>query len=263
MQDNKHKTALITGASSGIGLELAKLHAQNGDDLVLVARRKEKLQELQAELEEKYDITVTLLVKDLAQESAAREIYDEVHAKNIEIDYLINNAGFGGHGKFHEREWAKDAAMIQVNVTVLTALTRFFLDDMVKRDSGRILNVASTAGFLPGPLQAVYYATKAFVVSFSEALAEELSDTNISVSALCPGPTESEFAKTGDLEETNLFKQKTASAHDVAKHGFDAMMKGKVVAFDRPFFGFALRRILPLMPRKMVLKGSRQVMEQN
>ncbi|MGV6846372.1 MAG: SDR family NAD(P)-dependent oxidoreductase, partial [Lutibacter sp.] len=178
------KTALITGASSGIGKELAKIHAEKGGNLVLVARRAEKLNELKQELDKKYHIQVTVIAKDLTLLNAPQEIYDIVKEKGITIDYLINNAGFGGHGKFHERSLDQDLAMINLNVVALTLLTKLFLPDFVQRNSGRILNTSSTASFMPGPLQAVYFATKSYVTFLSNAIAEELYDTNITVTAL-------------------------------------------------------------------------------
>ncbi|PKP00754.1 MAG: short-chain dehydrogenase, partial [Bacteroidetes bacterium HGW-Bacteroidetes-9] len=164
-----NKTILITGASSGIGKEIANIHAERGGDLVIVARSKDKLDQLKAELESKHSVKVTVIVKDLGLPDAPKEIYDEVKKTGIEIDYLVNNAGFGGLGKFHQREWEQDLAMINLNIVALTALTRLFLPDFVKRNSGRILNVSSTASLMPGPLQAVYFASKAYVTSFSNA----------------------------------------------------------------------------------------------
>lgn len=257
----KYKTALITGASSGIGKEFARIHAQRGGDLVIVARRKEKLDELKAELEKKHKVNVMTIVKDLTQPKAAQEVYDEIENKGIKIDYLINNAGFGGRGKFHEREWEKDLAMINLNVVALTALTRLFLPDFVARNSGKILNTSSTASLMPGPLQAVYYATKAYVTSFSNALSEELHDTNITVTALLPGPTETEFASTSSMDKTKAF-DKTFSAYDVAKAGYEAMLEGKLNIIT----GVTARQkmmmsMIPFMPKKMVLKQIRDLQE--
>ncbi|KNC65995.1 short-chain dehydrogenase, partial [Pseudoalteromonas rubra] len=193
-------TALITGASSGIGLELARLHAQQGGDLVLVARSENKLNALKKELEQSHGVNACVITADLTDPASAQTIYNETKRQGIEIDILINNAGFGGHGFFHERELQADLEMIQVNISSLTALTHLFVQDMTTRKHGKILNVSSTVSLLPGPLQATYYATKAFVTSFSQALAEELRDHGISVTALCPGPVATEFAKTGNLE---------------------------------------------------------------
>ena len=253
--------ALITGASSGIGREFAAIHAEGGGDLVIIARSAEKLTAVKDELEAKHSIQVTVISKDLSLPDSAQQIYDEVRAAGIEVDYLINNAGFGGHGKFHEREWADDLAMIQLNVVTLTALCRLFLPDFVTRDSGRILNVSSTASLLPGPLQAVYYATKAYVTFLSNALTEELHDTSITVTALLPGATETEFARTSGMDKTELFK-KTASARSVAQDGYDAMLAGKLDVIS----GVTLTQrmmlaTIPFAPKKLLLSQVRKMQE--
>ncbi|MDF1815184.1 MAG: SDR family oxidoreductase [Verrucomicrobiales bacterium] len=254
-------TALITGASSGIGKELAQIHAEQGGDLVIVARSEEKLNELKDELESRHGISVTVLVKDLAEAGAPKEIYDAVKAAGIEVDFLINNAGFGGQGKFHERDWQVDHAMIQLNVVALTALCRYFLPDMVARNSGRILNVSSTASLLPGPLQAVYFATKAFVTSFSNALAAELHDTDVTVTALLPGATETEFASVSGMEKTNLFAN-MASARTVAEDGYNAMMAGKLeVITGITFANKIMLGSIPFTPKKILLSQIRGMQE--
>lgn len=257
-------TALITGASSGIGKELARLHASKGGDLVIVARREESLLELKSELESQHGVQVQCIAADLSEPTSPQQIYDRCKAENIEVEYLINNAGFGGHGRFHEREWAKDKAMIQVNVTSLVELTRLFLPAMFARKSGRILNTASTAAFLPGPLQAVYYATKSFVVSFSQAVDEELrsAGSNVTVTALCPGAVATGFVSAGDLEGVDVFKNANSPA-SVAKVGYDAMMSGQLIAFNQFSLKFLLNWIIPLLPRRTVLKMSRQTMEKS
>ena len=255
------KVALITGASSGIGKEFAHIHAERGGDLTIVARRADKLEELKTELEHKHSINVMVVAKDLTLPDAAAEIYEEVKQADITVDYLINNAGFGGRGKFHERDWEKDLAMINLNVLALTALTRFFLPDFVKRNSGKILNVSSTASLIPGPLQAVYYATKAYVTSFSNAVAEELHNTEISVTALLPGATETEFASTSGMDKTNLF-DKTVSARSVAKDGYDAMLAGKLnVISGLTFPQRMMMAVLPITPKKVLLRQIRQMQE--
>lgn len=255
------KVALITGASSGIGKELAEIHAKDGGDLIIVARRQEKLEALKSELENAHQIKVLTIAKDLGSAEAAKSIYDEVKAAGIEVEYLINNAGFGGHGKFHERAWEQDLAMINLNIVALTALTRFFLPDMVKRNSGRILNVSSTASFMPGPLQAVYFATKAYVTFFSNAVAEELHDTNVTVTALMPGATETEFAQTSGMDKTDLFK-KTVSAHSVALAGYQGMMAGKLdVISGLTTSQKMMMGAIPFLPKKMLLKQVRQMQE--
>ncbi len=255
------KVALITGASSGIGKELAGIHAEQGGDLVIVSRREDKLNELKSELEVKHPVQVTVIPKDLTRLEAAQEIYAEVKSGGIEVEYLINNAGFGGRGKFHERAWEQDLAMIQLNIVTLTALSRFFLPDFVRRNSGRILNVSSTASLMPGPLQAVYYATKAYVTFFSNALAEELHKTDVTVTALLPGATETEFARTSGMDKTNLFK-KTASPRAVAQDGYDAMLAGKLDVISGVTFGQRIMMAtIPFMPKKMLLGQIRKMQE--
>jgi short-subunit dehydrogenase len=261
MKNNSKKVALITGASTGIGKALSQIHAERGGDLVIVARSKSKLEELRAELEEKYSIRVRVIAKDLSLADAPQEIYDEVKKAGIEIDYLINNAGFGGRGKFHERAWEQDLAMINLNIVALTALTRFFLPDFVGRNAGKILNVSSTASFMPGPLQAVYYATKAYVTFFSNAIAEELYDTKITVTTLMPGATETEFARVSGMDKTTLFS-KTASARSVAEDGYNGMLSGKLdVVSGLTGPQKIMMAMIPLTPKKMLLKQVRQMQE--
>jgi short-subunit dehydrogenase len=256
-----NKVALITGASSGIGKQLASIHAKKGGDLVIIARREDKLREIKDALETEHSVEVTVIPKDLTRIEAAQEIYDEVKNANIEVEYLINNAGFGGRGKFCERAWERDLSMIQLNIITLTALSRFFLADFVKRNRGRVLNVSSTASLLPGPLQAVYYATKAYVTSFSNALAEELHDTNVTVTTLLPGATETEFARTSGMDKTSLF-EKTFSARSVAQDGYDAMLAGKLDVISGVTFGQRLMlATVPLVPKKLLLRQVRKMQE--
>jgi hypothetical protein len=219
-------TALITGPSSGIGLDLAHLFAQNGHDVVLVARSEGKLRELASELESKHHITARVIVADLARPEAPREVFAAAPA----IDVLVNNAGFGTSGKFAETKARTELEIIQVNIAALTHLTKLFLPQMLERKRGRILNVASTAAFQPGPLMAVYYASKAYVLSFSEAIAEELRGTGVTVSALCPGPTATGFQKTANLGSEALLKvMKPVSSMDVARAGYRGLMRGQRV----------------------------------
>ncbi|WP_112479320.1 SDR family NAD(P)-dependent oxidoreductase [Vibrio variabilis] len=255
-------TALITGASSGIGLEFAKIHAQKGGDMVLVARSADKLEALKQELENQFKIKVTVLPADLSKADSAAKIFEQTEAQGLKIDTLINNAGFGGHGLFHERELVDEQAMMQVNMLTLTDLTHFYLKGMVERNQGRILNVSSTASFMPGPLQAVYYATKAYVTSFSQAIAEEVKDNNITVTALCPGAVATGFVEAANLEGVEIF-DKAKSPKSVAECGYQAMEKGDLVAFNESSLKFMLNWIVPLLPRRMVLKLSRQAMEKN
>jgi len=253
-------TALITGASSGIGRDLARLHARQGGDLVIVARRREALEELKAELEEEHAVTVTVLTADLVEAGACKELYRRVSELELSIDVLINNAGFGGHGKFYERSWEQDHAMIQLNIVALSELTHLFLQDMVRRKQGKILNAASTAAFVPGPLQATYYATKAFVLSFSQALAEELREANITVTALCPGAVATEFSETANLEGTAAFRR-AAPSMKVAQVGYRAMQRGRLVAINDWKLSLLLNWLVPFLPRRAVLRLSRRTME--
>lgn len=253
-------TALITGASSGIGAELARYHAEQGGDLVLVARREDALNALKEELEAIHQTQVHVIPADLSVPNAAQTIFETTEAEGLEVDILINNAGFGGHGKFHERALEKDQAMMQVNMNALVELTHFYMQGMIARDHGQILHVASTAGFMPGPLQAVYYATKAFVVSFSQAIAQELADTHVTSTALCPGAVDTGFVAAGDLEGVSAFDN-AASPKSVAKCGYDAMSKGKLVTINEPGLTFVLNWIIPFMPRKMILKISEKFMQ--
>jgi len=231
MNMKTHKTALITGASAGIGKALAQLHASRGGHLILIARREERLMEMQKELQEKYAVKVDVIVKDLSQHAAPKEIVRELKLRKLTVDYLINNAGFSQQGYYHEIDWQVSQSMIMVNVMAVASLCRLLLPDMIHRKQGRILNVASSAAFAPGgPLQTVYFASKAFLVSFSQGLAGELNDTNISVTVLCPGATATEFEKVSGLDQTNLFsKEKVFQADAVAKDGYEAMLKGDLL----------------------------------
>ena len=258
---SKGKMALITGASSGIGKELAQLHAQRGGDLVIVARSEDKLNALKTELEAEREVQVHVMVKDLAEQGAAAQVYDELKAAGIKLDYLINNAGFGGQGKFHEREWQQDLDMINVNIVALSELTRKVLPDFVARNEGKIMNVSSTASLMAGPLQAVYYATKAYVTSFSNALAEELHDTNVTVTNLMPGATETDFASTSGMEKTSLFDS-AFSAKDVARAGYNAMIEGKLdIITGVTKMQRVMMSAVPLTPKKLMLKQIRQMQE--
>lgn len=255
------KTALITGASSGLGKEFAKIHAAKGGDLVLVARSEDKLNELKKELEEQYKISVKVIVKDLTEPNAPKEIYEQLKTDKISVQYLINNAGFGGIGKFSERDLQSDLSMINLNIVALTALTHYFLQDFVKNNDGKILNISSTASLIPGPLQAVYYATKAYVTSFSDALAEELHDSNITVTSLLPGPTETQFGRISGMDKTPAF-YKTASAKDVAQAGYKGMLNGKLnVIAGVPFPMRVMLALRAFIPKRLVLKQVRLLQE--
>lgn len=252
-------TALITGASGGIGLELAKIHASKGGDLVLVARNKSRLDELKNELEGKYQIKVYSIGKDLSQINSAKEVYEETREQRIQVEYLINNAGFGDYGMFAETDWNKELQMINLNITTLTQFTKLYLQDMLKRGSGRIMNVASTAAFQSGPTMAVYFATKAYVLSFSEAVDNEVSDKGVRIITLCPGATESGFQAAAAMEESNLVKGKQLpSSREVAEYGYKAMLKGKTVAIHGTM-NKILAASVRFMPRSLVVKITRKI----
>jgi short-subunit dehydrogenase len=217
-------TAIVTGASTGIGRDLALLCANAGYDLVLVARNQAQLSQLASEI--KGGRRVRILAKDLSRPEAPDEIYAEIKGEDIHI--LINNAGVGLRGHFAELGVAAQMSMLQLNVNALTHLTRLFLPGMIERRSGRVMNVASTAAFQAGPLMAVYYASKAYVLSLSEALHNEVRDRGVSVTALCPGPTITEFGRRARMEKTKLFSSSNRmDSATVARIGFDAMMQGK------------------------------------
>jgi short-subunit dehydrogenase len=222
-------TALITGASLGIGYEMARLFARDGSNLVLVARTENKLTEVAGALQSAHGITVHVLVKDLARPEAPEEIYQKLQYLGVPVDVLVNNAGFGAYGLFAESDPQRDLDMIAVNITALTHLTRLFLPDMLKRKQGGILNVASTAAFQPGPLMAEYYATKAYVLSLTEALANEVAGTGVTASVLCPGPTATEFQSRAGLKESPLFASGVMSAEAVARFGYRRFLKGKTI----------------------------------
>ncbi|MFV0556797.1 MAG: SDR family NAD(P)-dependent oxidoreductase [Lactovum sp.] len=244
--------ALITGASSGIGAEFARIHASKKRDLVLVARRESRLNDLKEELIQKNNIEVKVIIKDLTERNAAQDIYDELKKEKIKITYLINNAGFGGQGYFHER--TEDLKMIQLNILALTHLTRLFLPELLDEKRGGILNVSSIASLMAGPLQAVYYASKSYVRSFSNALAIELEETNVRVTCLLPGMTETEFAERSEMDKTKVFDH-CVSAHQVAKIGYSAMEKGKLEVFaGLPLSQKILFKCLPFIPKKVLLR---------
>jgi short-subunit dehydrogenase len=251
------KTALITGASAGIGKALAQLHASRGGNLVLVARREDRLLDLKKELQEKYTVDVHVIAKDLSQQHAPQEIYQELKKRELTVDYLINNAGFSQQGYYHEIDWQVSESIIMVNVMAVASLCRLLLPDMIARNQGRILNIASSAAFAPGgPMLTVYFASKAFLVSFSQGLAGELSDTEVTVTAVCPGATATEFEKVSGLDQTNLFaSEKVFEADEVALDAYEAMLKGdllKLTALTRTN-KFILKN-MNLFPAKAILQ---------
>lgn len=225
----KNDTVLITGASQGLGYEFAKIFAQNKYNLVLVARNIEKLKNIAQELKKKYNVGVKIIQKDLSLPKSPQEIYEELQKDSIEVNILINNAGFATYGEFAQTDLQQDLNEIQVNIVSLTHLTKLFVPNMIKRKKGKILNVSSVAGFFPGPFMSVYYASKAYVLSLSEALHEELKGSGITVTTLCPGPTKSGFAKRANLPALELFKNGIMDANRVAYEGYKGLMKGKSV----------------------------------
>jgi len=239
------KTALITGASSGLGLELARLFARDAHDVVVVARRRDHLEALATRLAAEHGVAARVIAEDLADPVAPRRIVAELQERRINVDFLVNNAGFGTNGPFADSDLERELAMVQVNCTALMTLTRLFLPGMIARRSGRILNLGSTAGFQPGPNMAVYYASKAFVNSFTEALAYELRGTGVTATVSCPGATATEFAKVAAGQEWRLFHMGTTSAEFVARHAYRAMMAGKLMSLPgwRAKLGLQLLRI--------------------
>jgi short-subunit dehydrogenase len=227
---NKGTTALITGASAGIGRELARLAARDGHNLVLVARRRDRLDGLASELAAAHGVAITVIAADLGDPASPKSIAERLRSAGIDVDFLINNAGFGSRGPFGQADPARQLEMIDVNVRALVELTRLFLPGMLARKRGCILNIASIAGFVPGPYMATYYASKAFVLSFTEALAAELRGSGVTATASCPGPTATEFGAVANSDRTNLFRRGVADAPSVAGHAYRAMLAGKVVA---------------------------------
>jgi short-subunit dehydrogenase len=255
------KTALITGASSGIGMELAKIHASKGDHLILVARSEGKLKELAADLITKNKVQVEIIVSDLSKMNSAQEVFEQVKAKNMQVDYLVNNAGFGDFNSLSDSDWNKQAMMIDLNVKSLTHLTHLFLPEMIKRKSGKIMNVASIAAFLPCPMMAVYAATKHFVLAFSEAIANEVADKGVTVTALCPGATTSGFQDAAAMHDSGFMtNQKFVSAESVAQYGYKSMMKGKRVAIPG-FINKLTSGLIRFMPRRFVTSVARKMID--
>lgn len=256
------KTALVTGASSGIGLELAKQFAGKGYNLVLVARSRDKLAKLADELTQTHGIQAKVLGKDLSDPASPTEVYQQLQQEEVQVDVLVNNAGFATYGFFAELDLNTELQMMQVNIVTLTHLTKLFLPDMLRRKQGKILNLASTAAFQPGPLMAVYYASKAYVLSFSEALANELQGTGVTVTVLCPGPTESGFQARANMEDSKLVSDGgLMTSQTVAQIGYTALMEGKTVV--TPGFKNQILSLVPrFLPRNFVTQTVRNMQEQ-
>jgi len=254
------KTALITGASGGIGYELALLFARDGFDCILVARSRDNLDALAARLEAEFRVKTLVLAKDLSKPSSADEICEEVSAASMPVDVLVNNAGFPVYGLFTDTDLDTELQMLQVNIVALTQLTKLFLRGMIERRYGRILNLASTAAFEPGPLMAVYYASKAYVLNFSEALANELHGTGVTVTTLAPGPTRTGFQKRGRLEDSRLVQGNIGDASSVALAGYRGVMAGKTLVIPG-FSNKLIPWIVRVSPRGVVTRVVRRMQE--
>src|ERR1700722_375153 len=257
----KPQTALITGASGGIGYELAKLLAREHTNLVLIARSGDKLAQVARELHGNFACTVKTIALDLCDSPAPKFLFDQLQREGIAVDILINNAGFGAFGEFAQMPEREILGQVEVNITALTHLTRLFLPPMIARRRGKIMNVASTAAFQPGPLMAVYYATKAYVLSFSEALANELDRSGVTVTCLCPGPTNTDFARRAGNDNSRLFKKIGGmSAEAVARDGYRGLMEGNTGVISGLQNWLAAESVR-FAPRKMVTAISRWVSE--
>jgi short-subunit dehydrogenase len=258
-QDNQRETALITGASTGIGVELARLAARDFD-LIITARDKAKLEQVAGQLEDQHGNRVHVVPADLAHAEAPARLFAEIGQRGLRVNALINNAGFGAYGAFADADTQTQLEMIQLNVAAVTHLTKLALPGMLERRRGRIMNVASTAGFQPGPLMAVYYATKAYVISFSEAIANELKGSGVTVTCLCPGATETEFARRADMGESRLFKLGAMKSADVARAGYEGMLRGKTLVIPG-LKNRVLAQSVRFTPRKIVTAIARRLQE--
>jgi len=259
VQKKTRETALITGASSGIGLDLARLMAPRFD-LIITARNQADLERIARELETEHGNHVHVVPADLAKPEAPVQLFTEIERRGLPVDILVNNAGFGLYGSFAKNDLQQELEMAQVNIAALTALTKLALSGMLKRKRGRIMNVASTAGFQPGPLMAVYYASKAYVIMFSEAIANELKGTGITVTCLCPGATATRFAGRARMEESRLFKMGAMKSADVAQAGYKGMLAGKTMVIPG-FINKTLAMSVRFSPRKLVTAISRSLQE--
>lgn len=254
-------TALITGASGGIGYELAKLFARDHHNLVLVARNEAKLMQLADELQRQFGISAKAVALDLATPTAPQSLFEQLQRDGVKVNILVNNAGYGKLGEFAGIPLEESLGQIELNVTALTCLTKLFLGPMLERGSGKIMNVASTAGFQPGPRMAVYYASKAYVISFTEAVANEFADRGITVTCLCPGPTDTDFASRAGNDKSRLFKQlHPMDAKTVALQGYRGLMSSKTLVIPG-LRNWLLVEALRISPRKWVTAVSRRLMD--
>jgi uncharacterized protein len=249
------ETVLITGASSGLGLELAELFAADGSNLVLVARREELLNELAGRLSSRHGVRAEVLPTDLSQAGAVEELEAQVRERDLRVDVLVNSAGFGARGAFAELSVERQISMLQVNITALTHLSRLFLPGMLERDRGGIINLSSLAGFLPGPNMAIYYASKAYVLAFSEALREEVRGSGVNVCCVAPGPTETGFVEAADLEGVRFFRLGAMSAGPVARSGYRGFRAGRTLVVPG-LSNRAATLLLRLSPRPLTRRIS-------
>ena len=249
---------LVTGASSGIGRALAHEHARRGRDLIVVARSEDELHALAGKLRSQYDVEVRVVAKDLTQPDSRRELFKLVDEEGLTVDYLFNNAGFGGAGQFYEQEWGMLSGMMELNMRAVTELLHLFLPGMVARGRGRVLNTSSTAGFMPGPRQAVYFATKAYVNSVSKAVASELQGTGVTVTALCPGAVKTDFADTAGLGDSKLFES-AATPETTAAQGYTAMEAGRLEVITELGLAVAIKGLMPFIPDRLAMAGVKKI----
>ncbi|MFK7834153.1 MAG: SDR family NAD(P)-dependent oxidoreductase [Winogradskyella sp.] len=253
MANHKSKTALVTGAASGLGLELAFLLAKDGYNLILIDIDAQKLDVAKHKILHNHKIEITLLEKDLSKVNIAQEIYNDL--MSTEIDVIVNNAGFGLFGTFHETDWERGLQMLNLHILTTTHLIKLFLPHMVERGSGKILNLSSLAAFQPGPLMALYYASKAYILSFSEAISNELKGTGVTVTVLCPGPTKTDFQSVVSEDSSeNKISFNMACPKQVAAYGYKAMQKGKVLSIPG-----GINKVLSFLPRLLTRKRATKI----
>ncbi|MFD2999039.1 SDR family NAD(P)-dependent oxidoreductase [Pontibacter toksunensis] len=261
-EENKGKTVLITGASNGFGLEFARLFAEDGYNLVLVSRSTDRMKKLAYELQDRHQLEhVCVVTSDLARAESPREVYEEVTKSGIQVDVLVNNAGAGTYGFFYETDLEREKAIIQLNVTTPVELTKLFLQDMKRRNEGKILNVASVVSHMASPLMAIYGATKAFILSFSEALTNELQDTNITVTALCPGASNTMFFRRAGAAHTKAANGPLSEPAEVAKDGYEALMNGETKIVSG-FMNKAQTTATGIVPDSVSAAAMRKMMEE-
>lgn len=253
------KRVLITGASSGIGLNFAEIYAEKGYDLILIARREERLNTLAEKLEKKYKIRVKIIPKDLSNSGTAEEIFNQLIEEKLDIDVLVNNAGTQVYGNFMDTDLDKEMKMIQLNVNTLVCLTKLAVDQMKEKGKGRILNIASIGAFMPVPLNSIYCASKAFVLNFSEGISKDLEGSGITVTTICPGPTKSEFAKKAQMTNTRLFSRMMDSRR-VAMAGYQGLMRGKRVVVPG-FYNKLMAMSYRFTPRSLLLNIGKYIMD--